>query len=105
MLTLADIELFCQQVVETFHPHRIVLFGSYATGSARPDSDVDLLIEVEHEAGGCRSAAKIIRETQPRFGVDLIVRTRRDIARRLEQKDSFLEAVFRQGRVLYEAAD
>jgi predicted nucleotidyltransferase len=33
-----------QRIVDGFNPQRIILFGSWARGSAGPDSDVDLLI-------------------------------------------------------------
>ncbi len=35
-----------RRVVEEVRPLRVVLFGSRATGTARPDSDVDLLVVV-----------------------------------------------------------
>ena len=35
-----------RRLVREFHPERIVLFGSQATGQAGPDSDVDLLVVV-----------------------------------------------------------
>ena len=104
MVAMRDIEAFSRRIGETFRPRRVVLFGSYATGKAGPDSDVDLLVELPH-GGGCKAAASIIRSITPRFGVDLIVRSERDVAWRLKQNDSFLEAIFRDGRVLYEAAD
>ena len=31
--------------------HRLALFGSYARGEAQPDSDVDLLVEVDPSIG------------------------------------------------------
>jgi predicted nucleotidyltransferase len=31
-------------IAENFHPEKIVLFGSYATGTATPDSDLDFLV-------------------------------------------------------------
>ena len=34
----------CGQIAEEFHPEKIILFGSYAYGRPRPDSDVDLLV-------------------------------------------------------------
>ena len=34
-------------IVQKFHPQKVILFGSYAYGTPRPDSDVDLLIEFE----------------------------------------------------------
>ena len=33
-----------EQVVAEAAPLRVVLFGSRATGTARPDSDIDLLV-------------------------------------------------------------
>jgi predicted nucleotidyltransferase len=36
-------ERLAQRIVELVHPLRIVLFGSYARGESRPDSDIDLL--------------------------------------------------------------
>ena len=33
-----------RRIVERFHPEKIILFGSYARGTAGPDSDVDLLV-------------------------------------------------------------
>ena len=33
-----------EQIVEKFKPQKIILFGSYARGNPRPESDVDLLV-------------------------------------------------------------
>ena len=33
-----------QRIVNEFQPERIILFGSYAHGEPRSDSDVDLLV-------------------------------------------------------------
>ena len=32
------------RIVRRFDPEKVILFGSYATGKAGPDSDVDLLV-------------------------------------------------------------
>src|SRR5665647_317128 len=36
------------RLVKGFDPQRIIVFGSYARGEARPDSDLDLLVVVPH---------------------------------------------------------
>lgn len=33
-----------RRIVEWFHPEKVILFGSYARGTAGVDSDVDLLV-------------------------------------------------------------
>ncbi len=32
------------RIVRRFEPEKVILFGSYATGNAGPDSDIDLLV-------------------------------------------------------------
>ena len=38
-----------QCIVDEFHPSKIVIFGSYADGSATPDSDVDIMAVVGND--------------------------------------------------------
>jgi len=46
MVRMEQIEALSQQIGREFHPERIVLFGSYAYGTATEESDVDLLVIV-----------------------------------------------------------
>jgi predicted nucleotidyltransferase len=41
---MSVVEKLINQIVETAHPLRIILFGSAARGDMEPDSDIDLLI-------------------------------------------------------------
>jgi predicted nucleotidyltransferase len=45
--TEALLQQVTHQIVERFHPERIVLFGSRAHGEARSDSDLDLFVKME----------------------------------------------------------
>ncbi len=78
---------------------RLALFGSTLKGSARPDSDVDLLVEFEPEAKpGLLAMATIELELSPLLGgrkADL--RTAQDLSRH------FREEVERTAEVVYEA--
>lgn len=51
MLTPELLEQMTEAIVQAVAPEQIVLFGSRAKGSERPDSDIDLLI-VEAESFG-----------------------------------------------------
>jgi len=40
------VESIVSRIAAAIHPDRIILFGSRATGTARADSDVDLLVSI-----------------------------------------------------------
>ena len=44
MVSLDDIKKLCQKIAGTYDTEKIILFGSYAKGTATKDSDIDLLI-------------------------------------------------------------
>src|SRR5205085_10297539 len=93
------------RIAERFRPDRIILFGSYAYGTPRKDSDVDLLVVMPFEGNGLRQAAEMIRQVDPPFAVDLLVRTSAELKQRLEWNDFFLREIVDKGKLLYVAAD
>lgn len=48
-VTLKRIKEIVHQIVEHFHPQKVILFGSYAYSAAGVDSDVDLLVMMDTE--------------------------------------------------------
>jgi len=91
------------RIAEEFQPQRIILFGSYAHGTAGADSDLDILVILGNGGSGPKKAAEILRRLNPRIPVDLVVRTSEEINSRLQDHDFFLAEVLNHGRVLYEA--
>jgi uncharacterized protein len=91
-----------QQIAEAFEPERIILFGSYAYGTPTEDSDVDLLVVLPFEGKAFRKAAEILNSVNPKFSVDLLVRTADEIQQRVEWGDFFLREIMEKGKVLYE---
>jgi len=98
------IRQFARDVAKRFHPERIILFGSHASGTPHEDSDVDILVVMP-----CRNAidaaCRIDRAFDPPFPLDLIVRSPNVFASRLKEGDSFLREIAAKGKVLYEASD
>lgn len=103
MVSMDDIQALADRIVREFLPERIVLFGSYASGTASPDSDVDLLVVLPYQGKSWAKAAEIRGRLRPRFPLDLLVRTPQQVLERLEMGDSFLRDVSERGTVLYEA--
>jgi uncharacterized protein len=92
-------------IVEQFRPQKIILFGSYAYGSPRPESDVDLLVVMDTPLRTIEQAQKIRQYLDPLFGLDLVVYTPESLAQRLAWGDPFLLEIVARGKVLYESAD
>jgi len=103
MVMMSEIEELGRRIGETFHPQRVVLFGSYARGNPTPDSDVDLLIIAPHEGKPVNKSVEIRMKIRPRFPVDLIVRTPEKVLERLKMGDDFIRDILETGKVLYEA--
>jgi predicted nucleotidyltransferase len=93
------------RISSQFKPLRIILFGSYAHGIPRPESDVDLLVVMETQNRESAQALEIRRAIQPMFAVDLLVITPQRLAERLDWGDSFLKEIVEKGIVVYESAD
>lgn len=94
-----------RQIVEKFRPQKIILFGSYARGKPRPESDVDLLVVMDTPLREVEQAIQICQQIDYRFGLDLIVRTPKRLQERLEMGDWFLRDVVEEGKVVYESRD
>src|SRR5215510_14184595 len=68
------------RIVRKFHPIRIILFGSWARGSAREDSDLDLLVVLPKVAHKRKAAIQIGNSlSNLPIGKDIIVTTPEDI--------------------------
>ncbi len=91
-----------RRLVDRFDPDQIVLFGSHARGTARPDSDVDLLV-VLPVAGSKRAKQVEMRLALHDFGVpnDIIVATPDEVARRRDLVGTIIRPALREGKVLY----
>jgi len=98
------IRRLARHIAKEFKPQKIILFGSYARGDPRPESDVDLLIVMNTKLKEGQQSLKIRRSLGVMFGLDLIVRTPKRLSQRLKMGDSFLQDVIKEGKVLYESS-
>jgi len=105
MIALRDIEMFTGKLADVYHPRRIVMFGSYAAGKMRQDSDVDLLVTFDSVSNRLRTVTEVITNLKPRFAVDLMIRTEQEVRDRLRENDGFMADIMKNGRVLYEKID
>lgn len=102
-VAMNQIEEFGRRVGEEFGAQRVILFGSYARGTAGPDSDVDILVIGPYEGRSVDKSVEIRMTLRPSFPMDLLVRTPEKVRERLDIGDSFMREILDQGKVLYEA--
>jgi predicted nucleotidyltransferase len=102
-ISMREIRAVARRIARLFRPEKIILFGSYATGTPGPDSDVDLLVVMETPLSSRQQRLAISRALSPRpFPMDIVVRTPQEIQRRVTAGDFFLREIMATGKVLYE---
>ena len=105
MVSIRHIKRLCRRIAGEFSPQRIVLFGSYAHGTATEDSDVDLPVILPCGGDPLAKAAEIRQAIDVPFALDLLVRSPEVVRQRLAWNDFFLREVMEKGKLLYDAAD
>jgi predicted nucleotidyltransferase len=104
MVDMESIRKMTERIVQEFKPERIILFGSYAYGTPTSHSDVDLLVILPFQGQAPRKSLEILNKVNPKFAVDLLVRTPEQVQQRLAWNDFFLQEILAKGTVLYDAA-
>ena len=97
-----DIRELARGIAQEFRPERIVLFGSYAEGTATPDSDVDLLVIMPFRGTPLRKSVEILNRLDVRVPIDLLARRPADVRRRYTEGDPLIREALDRGKVLYE---
>ncbi|WP_218252137.1 nucleotidyltransferase domain-containing protein [Candidatus Magnetobacterium casense] len=92
-----------RRIATMFDPERIILFGSYAGGTATSDSDIDLMIvmrtsEMPHKRAV--SIRRILRDID--IPKDIVVRTPEEFEQFKDIVGTLIYPAAHRGRVLYE---
>ena len=94
------------------NPAKVILFGSYASGTATPESDLDLLVVTQSETlpqsysdkeQMYLEVARLLRDIRRKTPMDLIVHTRAMHKKFIELNSLFAREVLENGVVLYES--
>jgi predicted nucleotidyltransferase len=98
----AELTRYVKQLQEVYHPERILLFGSLASGRVGEWSDIDLVIIKESRQTFLDRIREVMHLLQPRVGVDILVYTPEEFAQLSRERPFVREEIIAKGKVLYE---
>jgi predicted nucleotidyltransferase len=105
MVSQETLDQATRRLVAQFHPHKIVLFGSQARGTANAHSDVDLLIITRIDGDRRQLMLEMDRSLHglnlPR---DLVVLSPEEFDRDQKIPGTVARPALLEGRVLYDSA-
>jgi len=95
-----------RRLVEAAHIERIILFGSWAKGTNRPDSDLDLLVIENEPFGPGRSRLTEIGRLERALGrlpypTDILVYSREEVEHWQSSANHVIAKALREGREIY----
>jgi HEPN domain-containing protein len=92
-----------RRIVAVADPDKIILFGSRARGDHRPDSDVDLFVELDSTLRPAERRRLIRSAFRPRtWAMDVFVYTPQEVARFRGVNGTLMSIIDEEGRILYE---
>ena len=103
MINLHDIKQVATKLGVAANAERVILFGSYARGDAREHSDVDYMVVAKSTLPRFKRSRELYKLLRPHpFGMDIVVYTPDEIERGKLTPVSFVSAVLREGKILYD---
>lgn len=102
MLTDEEIDEIVRRIVVRMDPLKVIIFGSYAKGTATASSDLDVLVVKDTELPMASRVEELrpILETSV-FRVDVHVYTQEEVDAYGSESVSFIRSVLRTGRLVY----
>ena len=99
---LKEIQRITAQIIEKYHPDKVILFGSAARNELREDSDLDLLIiKGETPLYGADRIRQLSRMIDRDISVDFLIYRPEEFDKRLQMGDPFIKLIVKEGKVLY----
>ena len=103
-VTPEKVDAVVRQLIATGVPRKIILFGSYVRGAMGGDSDLDVLVVTDDEAGEPHAESARLRRSlrDARMAVDILVVPVSEYERLRQRWDLVYHEATEHGRIVYE---
>jgi predicted nucleotidyltransferase len=103
-LTGTDIHQIAAEIAGSLHPLQVLLFGSYAEGTATEDSDLDLIVVMQSSEPRYKRSASVRKLFwPPKVSMDILVYTPEEVEQWNGVPNHVLTNAYKTGKVLYAA--
>jgi uncharacterized protein len=103
MIEKSTILNFASKIASEINPDRIYLIGSYATGKANEDSDIDFLIIKDTDEPKYKRSIEIQRLfIGTKVPTDILVYTKDEFEKEKLKDFSFINTAIQESQLLYE---
>lgn len=98
------IKTVVESIAKNYKPEKIFLFGSFAWGKPKKDSDIDILVIKKSKQTPRKIAQKIDQSLFDRdFPLDILVYSPEYFNKRMSLGDYFTKKIVSKGKLLYES--
>ena len=106
MIHESQIRQVAMQLAHAAQALQVILFGSCAREEATDRSDMDFMVVAETDLPRHKRAVGLYKQFRPYpFGMDIVVYTPQEIEEGKKSALTFVSAVLREGKTLYERKD
>ena len=103
MLTSREIESLVRRIVQRLRPRKVIMFGSYAKGTATARSDLDIFVMKDTDLPmGSRGQALGALLAAQLIPVDVHIYTLEEVEEYAKEPFSFVSSILSTGRVVYD---
>lgn len=103
MIETTKINDIVSRIASKFNPDKIILFGSYASGTPNDNSDIDLIVIQDTDLPRHKRSFDIQKLLiGSMIPMDILVYTSNEFEKEKNEKYSFLNSAIKTSKILYE---
>ncbi|MCF6183087.1 MAG: nucleotidyltransferase domain-containing protein [Bacteroidales bacterium] len=103
MITREQINNIIEKIAENYAPEKIIIFGSYAKGEQKADSDLDILVIKNTKERFFERVRAVRKAIQPQIiPMDILVYTPEEFEQKKEMINHIVYIINKEGKIFYE---